>query len=235
MASTRRSRPRPSTLLKVALAVAALVFLMAVPQFASGYHVRFLTGLFVGIAVAQAWNMLGGLAGLLSLAPHMFFGLGALIVGYLLVHGVSSLPLAGLVSVPMLALLAVIVGYPLLRLRGYYFLIGSLVAAQAVSTFVFNITLLGVNGSLGFSLISVAPKLPIREYNAYFYYLMLIVAVAVCAAFLLVNHSRFGLALRSIRGNEVVAEQSGVPVTRMKVAAFALSGVITALVGAAWA
>ena len=100
--------------------------------------VYFLFLAFCYIVIAQAWNLVGGYTGQISLGQHAFFGLGAYTTGLIWLHDLTktgyyfdpvTMILSGLVPV----VLAILIGIPLLsRLRGDYFALGTLGMGQII-------------------------------------------------------------------------------------------------------
>ncbi|MBW1773155.1 MAG: hypothetical protein JRJ82_09720, partial [Deltaproteobacteria bacterium] len=81
------------------------------------------------ITLSQSWNLIGGYTGQQNLGHAAFFGTGALISRYLWLYGLPF-PLALLAGALSAALFAVIIGVPAFRLKGVYFIIGTLVLAE---------------------------------------------------------------------------------------------------------
>jgi branched-chain amino acid transport system permease protein len=118
---------------------------------------------------------------------------------------------------------AVAIGYPVLRLKGPYFAIAMLGAAEGarvVATVWDGLT----HGGLGISF-------PSTENSLSTYYAMLVLMLVTTAVSYLVGHSRFGIRLNAIREDEVAAEALGIDVTRYKLVAFVLSAVFPAVAG----
>jgi branched-chain amino acid transport system permease protein len=139
------------------------------------------------------------------------------------------LPLAaGIALSPTVpALFAVLVGIPLLRLRGHYFAIATLGTAVAVGEVVKNIEYLG--GATG-----LFPPI-LRRADVLFLYLMVATAIVAVVVTRLVLRSRFGYGLVAIRENEEAARVIGVDTTAHKVAAFAIAASLTGLAGGIFA
>jgi branched-chain amino acid transport system permease protein len=176
------------------------------------------------IALTQSWSLFSGLTGYISLGHAVAYGLGAYLMAtqfrewpvWLLV------PMGGVVA----GLFALIVAVPVLRVRGPYFVILTFGLAELM-----KFLLLALDTALGKSsrLLFGAPGTET----------LLAWMVALAAAATLMRHfvglSRFGRGLIAIREDETAAETLGVPVTRYKVLAFALSTVIPGMVGAVMA
>jgi len=144
--------------------------------------------------------------------------------GMVLCFGSLPFSLSVLLAGAGTGLLALVVGYPCLRVRGPYFVILTFGLAELVKYVVINIeAALGQFGRLLFG----GPGL------AQIFYVVLALAAASAAITYLVRRSRFGAGLRAIRENEEAAGTLGINVARFKVLAFALSAVIPGMVGAA--
>ena len=127
-----------------------------------------------------------------------------------------------LFGVALAVAFAVLLGLPVLRLRGHYFAIATLALAQVMTAIVSNVEVAG--GNIGL-------VLPIMKNNILFYELSLIVLAAVTLTVVWLTRSRFGFGLIAIRENEEAAAVMGINTTLYKVLAFTLSGAFTALAG----
>jgi branched-chain amino acid transport system permease protein len=94
----------------------------------------------------------------------------------------------------------------------------------------FNLAFTGGSSGLGSPFLSWSPV----PYNQNFYYIALACAIGAIIVAWLVGRSRFGLQLRAIRDDEDRARGLGVKAMRVKLAAYMISGAITALIGAVW-
>ena len=184
--------------------------------------------LFVYIALAEAWNILAGLSGQVSLGVGAFVGVGAYSMGLVMVHdGFGTL--AGLaVAAGAGALLSLLLVVPLLRLRGDYFAVGTLAAALALQAWLLNWNFAG--GSTGLNL----PVAGIPGLGG-LYQLGVVVGALGIGVAVLVRGSRFGLRLLAIREHEGAAATLGVNTWRMRAGALLLSGTLTGLAGGAFA
>jgi branched-chain amino acid transport system permease protein len=195
------------------------------------YFVRLLAGLFMQVALAESWNLLGGYTGYLSLGQVTFFGIGAYTSAVLLSdYGVSpflTAPLGGVLA----AAFALVIGYPSLRLRGPYFAVTTLSIAFLAQVAAFNTTQVG--GGYGIQMPSL--PLPIRQSEAVFYLAFLLLAAVVVYWTRRMEKSRLGLALLAIRNDEDAAEVFGVDVVRVKLKAFVMSAFFPGMVGGIFA
>lgn len=218
------------------LVVAGLVVLALLPQyFLLSSEQRTMAGVFMFVALAQGWNLIGGFAGYPSFGNVVFFGLGGYTTAILMAKsGVAfwlALPAAAAVGVAF----AVLMGLPVLRLRGHYFAIATLGVAEGVREVVVNLDGL-TGGNSGITVPAVGAK-AVTSYpgNTGFYFYFLALALLATGVVWLVSRSRFGYGLRAIAQDEEAAAAAGVNTTHLKVAAFALSGLLTAMAGAMYA
>ena len=120
-----------------AAAAAMLLLLAALPLIAGPYALGVGFQLLMWIALTQSWVLLSGLTGYVSLGHAVFYGLG----GYVTVLSWQALPLpvAVALSGAVAALFALAVGYPVLRVRGPYFVILTFGLAEFVKYIVIDI------------------------------------------------------------------------------------------------
>ena len=214
-------RPRTVAVLVVSAVVVAVM--VSAPQWASQYW------LLVGFettqvaALAQAWSMLAGYGGVVSLAVSAFVGVGSYATAKLAVSAGLGIAPSILAGGLFAVLFAVVVAVPLLRFRGLYFAIASLVLAQALAIFMSNYN--GFGGNHGITLLSAAPT------QAQVYNWSLLVAIAATVATAWIVRSRLGLGLMAIRDDEDVAERVGVATFRTKLVGFVAAALIMGLVG----
>ena len=182
-------------------------------------------------------NLLLGFTGLLSFGQGIFFGLGSYTAGLLLTRWPLPMSLALLAAVAMGALAATAVGWFAIRQRGTYFVMLTLAFSQMFYFLAYSLPDLtgGDNGLLDvprppLSLAGLA-ELPLAS-PWQFYAFVAVCFVAVFWLLLRVTESVFGRTLLAIRDNEARAMAVGYNVRRFKLAAFALSGAVTALAGA---
>ena len=209
--------------LLAALVVATLALPPLLPQRHLATYVLF------GLAatVTAGVSLLMGYAGQVSLGQAAFYAIGGYAAGLLTVHGAPTL--AGLAAAPVIAAgAAVLLGAPLLRLRGHHLAFATL-ALQLIL-----LSLLGrgdwAGGAIGLQGI---PGLPLGDLGyAYLVWAVLAVVLLVCHH---VVASRAGRGLRAAATSEVAAAASGVAVGRYRLAVFALSAAFAGLAGGIYA
>ena len=214
----------------IVVAFLALAPLMFVDSF-----LRTLATVFMFVALAQAWNIIGGYAGYASFGNVVFFGLGGYTVAVLMTELRWPFWPTLVVAAAFGAIYAAIVGLPVLRLRGHYFAVATLGVAEGTREIVINLPRLTGGGS-GETIPAVG-SLATTAYpcNIGFFYMFLVLAVIATGVVWLIARSRFGYALRSIHQDEQGAAAAGLNTTRAKVLAFMVSGSITAVAGGIYA
>lgn len=211
----------------VALAAAILVALLFVPLLHNGYLENLFRGILMVGALAFGWNVIGGYAGYVSFGNVVFFGIGAYTTAVLWQHAHQlNVLLAIACGAVAAALFALILGVPILRLRGHYFGIATLGIALATEEIIGHFDWFG--GGSGF---------PVRQLEPYWIYYIAMwgVCAGAFAATLAIARSKFGYALVAIRENEEAAAILGVDPTRYKVIAWAISGTMAGAAGAVFA
>ncbi len=208
------------------LAACVLLLALCIPPLTNDYIVQVGTEMAMYAALAGGWNLIGGLTGYPSFGNVAFFGLGAMLAGALSVNAHWPYWLAAIASVLGTGVFALLLGLPLLRLKGHYFSIATLALAQATLAVVTNTKFLG--GGMGMSL-------PIVGSPGIFYYVMLSIAVLSALITYLLIHSEYGNTLLAIKSDEVAAQAVGINTVLAKSSAFALSGLLGAMAGVVYA
>ena len=203
---------------------ALLVALAVYPIFGTGYGVRAMLEIFMWIVLAGSWNLISGLTGYVSFGHVAFFGIGSYAASILIVKAAWAWPAAALAGGVAACVLALLIGYPCLRLKGPYFAIAMLGLNEVLRALVSYFEGLTGGGS-GLSLPTLYASVPI-------YYAMGLTAIAVTVGTYFIITSRFGLRLMTIREDEVAAEAMGIDTARHKLYAFLLSAVAPGIAGA---
>jgi branched-chain amino acid transport system permease protein len=205
-----------------ALLVAALVVLAALPWFGSDVLIQFGINALLLAVLAQGWNIIGGYTGYASFGNSVFYGLGSYGVAIAMVQWELPFAFGMVFGAVMAVVFAVLLGIPVLRLRGHYFAIATLALAQVIAAIVSNVPLAGQNIGL---------VLPPLNNDPLFYELSLGLLVVTTLTIFWISRSRFGYGLIAIRENEESAAVMGINTTVYKVMAFAISGFFSALAG----
>jgi branched-chain amino acid transport system permease protein len=211
-------------LVALVIAVAALALY---PEIASAYNITLWLTVLLTVVLATSWNIISGFTGYTSFGHAGFFGIGAYVGALLLFYDKMTWIPAIIISGLATSLVALVIGYPTLRLRGPYFaitMLGLSELARIVVTAWDSLT----RGGLGVFL-------PILRDTTPNYYAMLVLAAAAVVVSYIVGTSGFGLKLRSIRDDEVAAQSMGINTTFYKMAAFVLSSFFPGAAGAIYA
>ncbi len=172
-----------------------------------------------------AWNLLGGYCGQVSFGHAAFFGMGAYSGGLLAVHFGASPWWGLLLAIPTSALVALIMGSIVLRLRGPYFVLATLAIGEVMRIMAENLTGL-TKGTLGIMITRTwVDKLP------YYYVILALAALAFLVSRVIVR-SRLGYYFVAIREDQDAAESMGIPTTLYKTIALTVSAMLTGLAGA---
>jgi branched-chain amino acid transport system ATP-binding protein len=209
--------------LTTAFIVAAIVAAAVVPGYTGQYGLLVAFQIVQLAALAQAWSLMTGYGGVVSLAVAAFVGVGSYATAEVAAQAGWGLIPSVLAGGAVSAVFALIVSVPMLRFRGLYFTIGSLVLAEALAIFMSNYN--GLGGNMGVTLPGTAPSAQTV------YLLSLLVAVLAAGIVAWLVRSRLGLGLRAIRDDEDVAERVGVPTFRTKLTAFLIASTVMGLVG----
>lgn len=181
------------------------------------------------------------LTGQISLAQAGFFAVGAYVAGMLTVLGgwpiVPALVIGSLVA----GLVACVVGFPALRVKGLMLVVATVAFGEAVRLFFFNFSYqlnrgelrIGPHGGEGFHQIRYFPEHGWTTFDVMVF--IWVIVVAVMAALWWMDHSRAGAVLRAVGEDEVAAQSSGINITAVKVSAMTVGGLIAGLGGGLFA
>jgi branched-chain amino acid transport system permease protein len=220
-------------LLKFLIFTAAV---LAAPVFLSGGYLMNVF-IFVGIytILAVALNMLLGLAGQISLGQAAFFGLGAYISGILTATYSANPWFSMVIAVVAVGVIAFIIGFPILKLKGHYLAMATL-GMGIIVYITFNETVdltggpSGLSGIPHLSLGGIVFDSDLKSYYLVWFFTIVIILLSVN-----LSASRIGRALRAIHDSEVAARILGVNARLLKVQIFAISGMFSALAGSLYA
>ncbi|MEJ2096821.1 MAG: branched-chain amino acid ABC transporter permease [Deltaproteobacteria bacterium] len=210
------------------------LFLLAVslfPLVSNNFFIRFGTDILMFAIMASAWNIIGGYTGYASFGNVVFFGIGAYVTAVLMekagLHFIISYFAAGGAA----ALFAILIGLPVLRLKGHYFAIATLGVAEAMKALVQNLEITEGNAGIYLPMLD----LPVTQQYYFFFYMMLATLVLTLVVTYLVLKAKLGYSFIAIREDEEAAASTGINTTLSKTTAFALSGFFTGLAGSIYA
>jgi branched-chain amino acid transport system permease protein len=214
-----------------------LVFLAAFPLlFPNPAVTTIAVTTMIYLVAACGWNILSGYSGYISIGHAAYYGIGQYTVTLIVIHAkiaagwdtFTLLPVAGVVS----AVLAVPIGFLLLRVRKHTFIILTVAMMFILQSLAFNFSR-WTNGSGGLEL--PQPTWQGSFFNEPFYYVGLVAAVVACAVSWWVRQSKYGLGLLSIRDDEDRARGLGIRTTRTKLIAYVMSAFFVGVAGGLYA
>jgi branched-chain amino acid transport system permease protein len=213
--------------------VVACIALVAVGLPQNLRDIIVLTFLYAGLALA--WNIAGGYAGLISFGHAAFFGIGAYTSTILFVHGGVTpwlgLWVGALASAAAGALLAVIFA----RLRGPFFILSTLAAAEVVRIGALNWASL-TGGPEGLSILPVASLANMVFASKTAYAALMLGYLVVCYVITrALQDSRYGYYLLAVRDDEDAAKAAGINPLLVRSGAMALSALLTGIGGTLFA
>jgi branched-chain amino acid transport system permease protein len=191
------------------------------------FFLTLLFSVYMYVALTQSWNLLGGYTGYVSLGHMAFFATGAYTTAVCMSrYGLSPFATSIFGGV-FAAILALLVGYPVLRLKGAYFTISSLLLAVVMQLVFLNWDFVGSSTGLWYKLMPVS----IEANRVIFYETMLILAMLITIIVRHVERSKFGAGLVAIREDEDVAKTIGINTPWLKMKAFVLGAFLAGVVG----
>lgn len=186
--------------------------------------------------LAMSWNIVGGLAGQLSLGHSVFTVTGAYVTSIIFMHYGLTPWIGMFVGALFACVVSIIIGYPCFKLRGAYYALSTLAFAELVKVYITNTeSVMGfeINAASGL-LLPVkghAPSLFQFVDKTYYYYIILGFCFALIAIVYMITRSRLGYYLVAIREDQEAAESLGINVTFCKLYAAMISAFFTALGG----
>lgn len=248
---------------KIAAGGLVLVVLMPVLGFINGYYLEIAIQIGIFVALALGLNIVVGFVGLLNLGFVAFYAIGAYLwaifgspqANQFIAGGTFPLPaywffIFLVLSIVVGAATGVLLGLPVLRLRGDYLAVVTLGFAEVVRALVNNLDkpINLTNGPKGISPIEKPPLFfqPLLErlgihiseaqlYPLYFYFLVLLIVLVIILVTRRLEDSRIGRAWKAIREDEIAAAAMGIPVVRMKLFGFAVGASFASAVGVLFA
>jgi branched-chain amino acid transport system permease protein len=216
-----------------------LVLLLAAPAFASDYLLSVLILILYFAFTGQAWNVMMGFAGQLSLGHALYVGIGAYATAALFIH-YRIPPWIGLAAaVPLAAACGAVIGFLAFRFRvaGAYFAILTIAFSEFARIGFDHFGWVGASSGL---------FLPVAQYTqndlwqlrgkpVMFYYLILVMTVLVFVLCRALLGSRLGYFWQAIREDEEAARAVGIATFRYKMIAVTISAGLTSFAGVFYA
>ncbi len=210
--------------------MATIVMVVAFPFVFSLYQTNVMITALIYVVVGLGLNIVVGLAGLLDLGYVAFYAVGAYSYALLNVHYGVTFWMALPIGAALAFLFGILLGFPVLRLRGDYLAIVTLGFGEIIRLVLENWN----EFSFGPSGIANIPKpglfgldLSLQQSTTFIYFLMIGLALMTIFVVRRLQDSRIGRAWIALREDEVACQAMGIDKTRTKLSAFAL--------GATWA
>jgi len=218
----------------IGLALLAAI-LVALPLFAGNYALSVATLILYFAYTGQAWNVMMGFAGQLSLGHALYVGVGAYTAGALFFHyGIG--PWVGLwLAILLCVLLGLTIGFLAFRfgISGVYFALLTIAFAEFTRIGFDHLAWTGGPGGM-FLRVAQRDTWDIANFRGpplmYYYAILLLTAGAFLGCFLLLR-SKAGYYWQAIRENEEAAQALGINTFRWKMLAVAISSAMTAVSG----
>jgi branched-chain amino acid transport system permease protein len=223
-------------MLRLGLGGALGVALVVLPFWVPSNWQNLLISTFYYAYLGQAWNILGGYAGQLSLGHAAFFAIGAYTSAVLAIHLGISPWLGMLAGAVFAAILSLGIGYLGFRfgLRGFYFILLTLAVAEICRLIALHLPILGGYTGLFITFTPNPWQFQFRGKIPYYFIALAFLCVA-CGIVWLIQRSKLGTYLVAIREDEDASEALGVDTFRYKMIAYAVSAALTALGGTFYA
>lgn len=215
------------------------------PAYQSYMEVATLVGIYVSMALGL--NIVVGLAGLLDLGFVAFFAVGAYTYGIFSTTQAANFmpfgeyPLSGksfwifiILGCFAAALFGIILGIPVLRVKGDYLAIVTLGFGEIIRILFNNMDkpINFTNGAMGLSSITPPRIFGIDLiYPSQYYYVVLVVFLVVVFTVTKLEHSKVGRAWKAVRDNEIAAQAMGIPLVKTKLTAFAVGASFSGMMG----
>lgn len=212
----------------VAALTAAAVALLALPWGVREYNIQLANLFLIGALFALSFNVLFGYTGLLSFGQATFFGVGAYALALLMKKAGLPFALAFVLSMPVTAATAAVIGFFCSRATEFFFSILTLAFGQllfVVASKWYTLTA----GDDGIQ--SVLPPEALGSATRYYYFSLAVVALGTAALWWIVK-SPFGYTLQSIRDNPQRSEAVGINLRWYRWLAFVVSGIFAGVAGA---
>lgn len=203
--------------------------LIVAPWYTSFSTQRLMVEVFAVFAMAAAWNLLAGYGGLVVVGLQMFVGVGAYALfalsNKLELNPWLTLPLAGAAT----ATFSAISLYPMSRLTGAHFAVGTWVLAEMLRIGTLNSEWLGAGAGMPLEALASFDR---WTRNSGVYWAALAIGIGALVITRTIMRGKLGLALMSIRDSEAAAAASGVSIQHAKLALWIIAGTLTGLAGA---
>lgn len=209
--------------------IASILAIFLVIQFSvatgliSPVYQQTLVTIFVNIILAVGLNLIVGFSGQLALGHAGFMAIGAYATGIITkqVPGLGGFLISVFIGIIITGIIAFLVGYPTLRLKGDYLAIATLGVGEIIRVAILNMPDL-TNGAAGLS------GIPINLMNWRLAYILVVLVLLIVANYI---NSSTGRATIAVREDEIAASALGLNTTKLKVQAFVIGAMTAAVAG----
>lgn len=225
-----------STAVNLAILAAVYALLIILPHFLSFSQKEILVFLAINVLLVVSYRVLT-LTGEWSLAHVVIMGVGAYASALCNKELGIPVPPSMLLGAASAALVAYLLSFPLFRMKGFYFLIGSFAAGEVIRL-CWKKFRVPFGGPKGLKRIDVFPDLDLGPVTIQFfdpvnyYYLCLIVVSVSLFILYRLEHSRLGLTFHAVHWQDKLAESVGVNTWRYRTLAFVMASFFAGLAGA---
>lgn len=210
-------------ILLVVMAVFGIMQGLIYAGFIDNYSKRVLVSIGINIIIALSLNLIVGITGQLSMGHAAFMSIGAYISSVFSVAVHTNLIISLIMGCIVAGVVAAIIGYPILRLKGGYFSMCTLGFGEIVKVLFQNIDSLG--GARGYT------GIPASVNFSFVFFSVVVVFIIVRN----VVNSSFGRTLRSVKDNEIATEAMGNKAQNYKMLGFVLGSMLVAFAGGLYA
>jgi branched-chain amino acid transport system permease protein len=229
-----QAAPR-STAAKLGVLAAVYAVLIALPHFLSFSQKEILVFLVINVLLVVSYRLLT-LTGEWSLAHVVIMGAGAYGSALCSKELGVPVPLSMLLGAACAGLVAFLLSFPLFRMKGFYFLIGSFAAGEVIRL-CWSKFRVPFGGPKGLKRIELFPELDFGSFTvsffdpvSYYYLCLVVVSVSLLILYRL-EHSRTGLTFHAIHWQDKLAESVGVNTWRYRTVAFVIASFFGGLAG----
>ncbi|MDO4553877.1 MAG: branched-chain amino acid ABC transporter permease [Lachnospiraceae bacterium] len=219
----------------IALLVMAAILLILPVTSISRYTLHIIVLCFIYTCLTLSLNLIIGWSGQFSLGHVTFYGMGAYITTLLVMNAGLNFFVATIISVVLVAIFSMILCFPTLNLRGDYLAVVTLGFGEVFRLFITNAVNL-TRGPMGI------PGIPAPTFfgitisgTEAFYYIIFALMVIFILFMIRLNNSGFGLAMLTVKEDDIAAISLGISPVKYKMWAFVIGGGMAALMGSFYA
>ena len=209
--------------------IAIIILFVAVPFFTGPYILHVTTTILTFLSLALSWDMMLR-TGQLSFGTAGLFGIGAYTAVLVYLNFNMNPLLSIIVGGIFAAIIAFILGFAILRLRGIYFAITTLALSGVFMVIIKNLSNI-TGGAEG----TILPSAIFNGNPVKIYWLTLVIAIITIIVSELFQKTKIYFAITSTRNDEIVAKSSGIDIFRYLVFVFVITSAIQGIIGGAYA